>query len=139
MTDPKLLCRILVVCALAVTGCSDKNTAQVTAAIEAAKRDPRVEQLDVQPYVDRKIAKICLQNPYNTKENFEKRVKQKVDDFSWVDDSSKVVWFFLSDGTSFQIKVWYYDVSEKSSACSASSKLFFERRESDVNLFILEE
>jgi hypothetical protein len=127
------------VCALAVTGCSDKNTAQVTAAIEVAKRDPRVDQLDVQPYVDKKIVKICLQYPYNIKEDFEEGVKQNAANFSGVDDGFKVVWFFLSDGTSFQIKVWYYDVSEKSSGCSASSKLFFERRESDVNLFILEE
>jgi hypothetical protein len=37
---------LLVLCMLAVTGCSDKNTQQVTAAIEAAKGDPRVEQLD---------------------------------------------------------------------------------------------
>lgn len=140
MTDPKRLCRVLVVCALALTGCSDKNSSQVTAAIEAAKRDTRVEQLDVQPYVDRKITKICIQGPYNPKEFFEERVKQKVSDFSMVDDGFNVVWFFLSDGTHFQVKIDRgMDRSGKSSGCSPSSKLFFERNGSDTKFFILEE
>ncbi len=140
MIDFQRLCRALVVCALVLTGCSDKNKDQVAAAIEAAKHDPRVAQLDVQPYVDRKIAKICIQGPYNTKELFEEQVKQKVDGFSWVDDGFNIVWLFLSDGTSFQVKIDRgMDRSEKSSRCSLASKVFFERKESGTVLFYLRE
>lgn len=45
MTHRKQLCRVLVVCiVVALTECLNKNEDQVTAVIEVAKGDQRVEQ-----------------------------------------------------------------------------------------------
>jgi hypothetical protein len=73
--------------------------------------------------------------------DFEERVKQKVSDFSWVQDDFNVVWFFMADGTHFQVKIARLEMNdrEKSPGCSPSSKVFFERKVSGTILFYLEE
>ena len=87
----------------------------------AASRENKVS-LDLQPFSEARIKKICLQTPYLPKARFESQAKEAVAKFEEVGDEHFVLWVFYESQVATQVKFQRshvnYKLPQEATRCS---------------------